>query len=594
MRRDVQNLSRFYLVVVVLLFLAMLSRLAYLQLFSWNKYFAESERNRVRDVILDSPRGLVLDRHGEVLVDNSPMYSVSVVPYEFLKSDTTVTLLASILNGVPADMKQKIKREKISNFTPVRLKRQIGFRALSGLEELRRELPGVFYNVDSRRIYPSGVKAPHLFGYMGEITQQELAGLTENTYQSGDLIGKSGIELTYEKYLRGRKGVKYVEVDVLGREIRDLADLPGRLPDAGKNTYMTIDANIQRFLEKRMADLRGAAVVLDPRNGDVLAILSKPDYDPEIFSNPLTPEIWNSLINNDGGPLYSRSTQSLFPPGSTYKLVLAAAGLETGLLDIHEKITCTGSYRLGRRPFACWKKGGHGEVTLLTAIQGSCNVYFYKKSLDIGLANWSKFSRLFGFGEKTGIDLPNESPGLVPDKAYFDMKYGVRGWTRGLLLNLAVGQGDLLTTPLQMACFTMAIGNEGTAFRPRLVSRIEDAKTGRIVSLDKKTVQIDGVSAQSYQLMKEGMHMVVNAVGGTGRAARVDGADVCGKTGTAQNPHGDSHAWFIGFAPKDNPEIALCIFVENGGGGGAVAAPIAGGVLRLYFSEKKMPVTAPK
>jgi len=334
--------------------------------------------------------------------------------------------------------------------------------------------------------------------------------------------------------------------------------------------------------------LRRAVVVLDPRNGDVLAFISMPDYDPELFSMPLTPETWDGLLNHENKPLYNRACQSLYPPGSTYKLVLAAAGLETELIDLEETVVCKGFYRLGRRDFACWKEKGHGEVNLIKAIKHSCNVFFYKKGLDVGLENWAAFSRKFGFGSKTGIDLPNESPGLVPDKAYFDKRYGERGWTRGLILNLSVGQGDLLTTPLQMAYFAMAIGNEGKVFRPRLIRKIEDPVSRNVTTVPKRMVEIEGVSPETYAHIKQGMHQVVNEQGGTGRAAWLPGADVCGKTGTAQNPHGESHAWFIGFAPKDNPEIAFCVMVENGGGGGAVAAPIAGGILKTYFGDKQV------
>ena len=335
-----------------------------------------------------------------------------------------------------------------------------------------------------------------------------------------------------------------------------------------------------------MADKKGAAIVLDPRNGDVLALMSKPDYDPEIFSNPLTPEIWNQLVNHENKPLYNRASQSLFPPGSTYKLVLAAAGLETGKINLEEKILCTGAFRLGNRLFHCWKKTGHGEVNFMAAVEQSCNVYFWEKCLEIGLEKWSEFSQEFQFGKRTKIDLPNESPGLVPTKEYFDRKYGEKKWTRGLVLNLVVGQGDLLTTPLQMAQFAMILGNEGILFRPHLVKKIQDTLTGEAVFTEIDSIQIQGTSKKTYRTIKQGMNLVVNGVNGTAKSARIRGVIVCGKTGTAQNPHGNAHAWFIGFAPMDEPEIALCIMVENGGSGGRVAAPIAGGVLSIYFKNQ--------
>ena len=587
MYQDLSNLKKFYMLFTLVLFAILIVRTGQLQLYQWDKYFRESEKNRIRDIILEPLRGLIFDRDGEVLVDNRPNYSVSVVPYEFLKADSAIILLSEILNQEPDALKKKINKNKRGNFSPVKINRQIDFRVLSAIEERRLDLPGVFYNTESKRYYPGGVKASHLFGYLGEITSGELKKFKDTNYRIGDSIGKTGIELQDEEYLRGTPGVKYIEVDVLGREVRNLTGLGGVSPNPGRNLFLTIHTEIQKYLEEVMADRKGAAVVLDPRNGEVLALMSKPDYDPEIFSNPLTPETWNLLVNHENKPLYNRASQSLFPPGSTYKLVLGAAGLETGDITLEENILCTGAHRLGNRLFHCWKKTGHGEVNFLAAVEQSCNVYFWEKSRDIGLKKWSEFSRNFQFGKLTKIDLPNESPGLVPTKEYFDRKYGEKKWTRGLVLNLVVGQGDLLTTPLQMAQFAMILANEGVLCRPHLVKKIQDPLTGEVVFTKVDSIQIQGTSKKTYRTIKQGMNLVVNGVKGTAKSARIRGVTVCGKTGTAQNPHGNSHAWFIGFAPMDKPEIALCIMVENGGSGGAVAAPIAGGVLSIYFNDQK-------
>ncbi len=585
MKGQFDSTKRIYYVLTCILFLILGARLAYLQLYHQDRYIRESERNRVRSVIVDAPRGQILDRNGRILVDNSPSYSISVVPYEFLKSEGAVALLSTLVREKATDLVSRIRKERIGNFSPVRIKRQVDFRTLSAIEEHILDLPGVFHNVESKRTYPGGVNASHIFGYLGEIASRELKSTGRDKYRPGDNIGKSGVELLYEDYLRGAAGVKYVEVDVLGREVRDLTELNNQPPAPGNDVSLTIDARVQAYLENSMDGKRGAVVVLDPRSGDILAFLSKPDYPPDLFSSPLTPKIWNDLVNSSEHPLYNRASQSLFPPGSTYKLVLAAAGLETGGINLDETVFCPGYYKLGRRPFKCWKKEGHGTVNLLAALKGSCNVFFYKKGLDVGLDNWAKFSRLFHFGQKTGIDLSNESVGVVPDRTYFDRTYGERGWTKGLLLNLSVGQGDLLTTPLQMAYFAMILANEGVAHKPRLLKSVTDPETGAVQEFSSEKVVIEGVSAETYQTIKEGMFSVVNEPGGTGRGARLQGRDACGKTGTAQNPHGESHAWFIGFAPRNKPEIALCVMVENGGGGGAVAAPIAGGVFSTYFEN---------
>jgi penicillin-binding protein 2 len=586
MKNRLDSLKLFYKGVTIFIFVVLIFRIGQLQLYSWERYFKESERNRIREIIIDPPRGVICDRNGEILVDNRPAYSVSVVPYEILKSDGPLNLLSSILSQPAASVKQKIKNEKVSNFMPVKIKRQVDFKILSELEEFRLDLPGVLHNVESTRFYPAGVKAPHIFGYLGEITSAELLERKDAGYRLGDLIGKSGLELQYEKYLKGEAGIDYVEVDVLGREIRDLTELSSQTPQPGKNVYLSINARLQRYLEDAMTGKRGAAVVLDARNGDVLAILSKPDYDPELFSSPLTPELWVQLINDEGKPLYNRVCQSLYPPGSTFKLSLAVAGLETGLIKPEQRIYCPGTFRLGNRLFDCWKKGGHGEMNFYDAVEQSCNVYFYTRGLEVGLENWSKFAKLFRFGQPTQIDLPNEGAGIVPDKLYFDKKYGEHGWTRGLIVNLAVGQGDLLVTPLQMAYFAMILGNEGKAFKPRLVKKIVDPISGQIMRSTVDSLRIEGIANETYKKIKQGMYLVVNGARGTGRGAGIPKIKVCGKTGTAENPHGEDHAWFIGFAPMDHPEVAFCILVENGGKGGAVAAPIARGILSLYFENQ--------
>lgn len=586
MSEDFQNRKLFYTILTCVVFAILLGRFAQLQLYNWDKYFRTSERNRIREVIIQPSRGFIYDRHGEILVDNRPAYSVSAVPFEFLRADSSVFLLSSIIKEEPSQIENNIKKKQVGLFNPVKLKRQVDFQVLSAIEEYRLDLPGVLFGIESKRFYPAGIRAPHLFGYLGEITTQELLGKKAENYRLGDLIGKNGLELQYEHYLRGESGVQYIEVDVLGREVRDLSELTGKSPVPGKNLYLTLDADIQRYLESVMDDKKGAAVVLDPRNGDVLAMVSKPDYNPEIFSSPLTPEIWNQLVNHENKPLYNRACQSLYPPGSTFKLVLVAAGLETGMIDPERKVLCRGSYRLGRRNFDCWKKGGHGVVNLMQAIEQSCNVYFFTVSLEVGLENWSKYAQLFQFGKPTQLDLPNESSSPVPTKEYFNEKYGARGWTRGMLLNLAVGQGDLLVTPLQMAYFAMILANEGVAFRPHLLKKIEDPTSGEIIPVEPHSLKVQGVSVETFKKIKLGMSLVVNGSHGTGRAAWIPNAKVCGKTGTAQNPHGEDHAWFIGFAPLEHPSVALCILVENGGSGGAVAAPIARGILSLIFSDE--------
>lgn len=587
MQNSIEKKQLVFKLILGLIFLILIGRCFQLQIFNWEKYYRESEKNRIREVRIQAPRGLMLDRHGEILVDNRPVYSISVIPYEFLKSKNAINLFANLLQQPSDYLIKKINQERVGIFTPVKIKKQINFRELSFIEEYKLDLPGLLFNTESRRFYPSKVRAPHLFGYVGEITRKELKVKKKDGYRLGDLIGKNGLELTYEDYLRGIDGIHYVEVDALGREVRDLTELEWYDPVPGKNLILSIDANLQRYLEKALLGKRGAAVVMDPRNGEILAMVSKPDYDPEIFSRPITSEIWQKLINDEGKPLYNRVSQSLYPPGSTFKLVLAMAALETGRVDPGEKFFCPGYFKLGWRNFDCWKKGGHGWVNLYEAIEQSCNVYFYNLMLKVGLDLWAKYARIFHFGKPTGIDLPNEASGLVPDKVFLDKKYGLQGWTKGLLLNMAVGQGDLLVTPLQMAYFAMILANKGVAYKPHLVQKIVDAKTNDFVLIPKVMVKMPRISRATYEKIRQGMFLVVNGEHGTARSAAIEGIEVCGKTGTAENPHGKPHAWFIGFAPKNHPVVAFCIMIENGGSGGAVAAPIARGLLSLIFKEKE-------
>lgn len=581
-----------YSAALSLLFVVLLFRFAYIQLYKGDEFFNESESNRVRIINIEPPRGLILDRYKNILVDNRPAYAVYAVPSEIENNDTTFRILSAALTTTPQEIKARLDRTRRGRFTPVKIERQIDFAALSLLYERRLELPGVDFRVESRRAYPRGVKAPHLFGYLGEITDAELDNMVDS-YEPGDLVGKKGVERRYELTLHGQKGKRYVQVDAVGRIIGDLtsADDPrydNIDPIPGKNLLLSLDASLQYFLEQRLTGIRGGAVVLNCKNGEVIAMVSKPDFDIELFSRPVTSEVWTQLINDPEKPLYDRMVQSLYPPGSTFKLILAIAGLETGLIDPEERVFCPGYYRFGSRTFDCWRKGGHGTVNLLQAIEQSCNVYFYRMGLKVGLKNWADYARRFGFGEATQIDLIGESDGLVPNEDYLDQRYGKNKWSKGLILNLAVGQGDLLATPLQMAYFAMTLANEGNTFRPHLKRGVQDPSSGIEEYTPPDSVHIQPIRPETYALIKRGMLRVVYGDHGTARSAAVRGITVAGKTGTAQNPHGEPHAWFIGFAPFDDPQIAICIFIENGGGGGAVAAPIAHEIISLLLKENKL------
>ena len=575
-----------FIVVISLIFIILIGRFFYLQIYMQATYLRESEKNRIREVTLQPTRGLIVDRGGHILVDNIPSYSVYAIPFEVAKSDSVIELLSEIIEVPVEDIKDKIKKNERSPFSPVKLKRMIDFEMLSKIEESRLELPGVIYDIEPRRYYPSTVQALHLFGYLGEINSRELEEYTGKGYQIGDIVGKKGLEKVYDEQLKGVRGFRYIEVDALGREVRLLSSRPEILPIPGRNLHLSIDSKLQSFIQSRMDTLRGGAVVVDCRNGEILALVSKPDYDPEIFTKPITPDVWNRLLNDPGKPLYDRMVQSIYPPGSTYKLVLATAALETKSIDKDWRSTCQGTYRFGRRNFDCWRLEGHGELDLLGAIEQSCNVYFYRLGLHVGIDRWSDFSARLRIGEKTGIDLYEENKGILPSTSFLDTKYGKGKWSKGLLVNLAVGQGDLLITPLQLASMAMILANRGVYYKFHLVRSIEDPIDLNHWHVPVDSTVIEGISQETYNIVRQGMYNVVHGAHGTGRICRFADLEVAGKTGTAQNPHGEPHAWFIGFVPFQNPEIAFCVLVENGGGGSAVAAPIARDIIRTYYSRQ--------
>ncbi len=574
--------------LLITFFVILISRFFYLQIYKQAQYLRASENNRIREVILEPTRGLILDRRGKVLVNNHPSYSVYAIPFEFQRADTVLNLASRFLGMNVEEIQEIIRNEKTGVFSPVKLKRHVDFQTLTLIEENRLDLPGVVYQIEPKRSYPSGVRAPHLFGYLGEITREGLNSGNDKGVKYGDIVGKRGLEKVFDSELSGQRGYKYVEVDVLGRELRELKDKPEISPLPGKNLYLTIDADLQRHLEAMMDSLRGGIVVADCKNGEILAMVSKPDYHPAMFSKPVTEEIWKNIVNRPEKPLYDRMIQSMYPPGSTYKLVLAAAAIEEEIADTNRVINCDGYYRLGNKRFDCWKPEGHGRLNFLDAIEQSCNVYFYQLGLDVGLNKWIEYSKKFLFGQIVGVESVGEKTGLLPDQHYLDKHYGKNKFTKGMMLNLSIGQGDLLVTPLQMLRMVMIIANNGVYPKLHLVRYMEDpiSQTKNWTSID--SLHIKGISSRTYAILKDGMYRVVNGAKGTAKSSRYGHLKAAGKTGTAENSHGEPHAWFIGFAPFNNPQIAFCVLVENGGSGGSVAAPLAKEIIRYIFERKEI------
>ncbi len=554
-------------------------RLAQLQVLYQDVYGKKSEENSIRTVTREPIRGYIFDRLGKLVVDNRPSYTVTITPAEF--DIRTIDYLGNILGIDQNYIADRLKKGKAYNrFTPARIKRDIDFRTLSIIEENRDQLPGVDYQIESKRYYPAGAKAPHLFGYTKEISERQLADLSQD-YRSGDMIGASGIEAAYESYLRGTKGYEFITVNAKGQLLGPFNDGKNNMTaQEGNDLTLTLDADLQAFAESLLTDKHGAIVALDPTDGGILAMVSKPDFDPMLLSGETPPEVWAGLIGDPNKPLFNRATLTRYPPGSTFKMVLAAAALEENIITTGWRVECNGAFRLGNKVFTDLHV--HGSTTIVEAIQKSCNVFFYTLMLKTGLERWNHYGKEFGFGSPTRMDIYEENPGLLPSEEYYDRVYGKGRWTQGYLVNLGIGQGELGVSPIQMACYVSALANRGHYYQPHVVAEVRHKRPGikERMSYSVRTIELKN---SVWDILQEGMFRVVNTPGGTGGAARVPEIAVAGKTGTAENPHGEGHAWFIGYAPYENPKIAICVMVENAGFGGAVSAPIAGLCIEKYL-----------
>lgn len=571
---------RMLLLIVSAVFLVFLARLYQLQMIYSEEYGKKSEENSIRTIPRDPVRGYLYDRTGRLVVDNRPSFTVTVMPFEF---DTNrIGTLASLLRLDPAFIRERLRKgAAYSRFVPVKMQRDVDFQTLSALEEQRDQLPGVDYQMESKRFYTTRAVASHILGYTKEISEYQLRQLGEE-YTQGDVVGSAGLEGRYERELRGRKGAEFSTVNARGQVIGSFDN--GRndiLSVEGNDLLLTMDFDLQAMAESLFADRRGALVALDPADGGILALVSKPDYDLTTFSGVTPPEVWRALNADPSRPLFNRATLTRYPPGSTYKMVLAVAALEEGVVTPSWRVQCGGSFRLGNKVFKDLHV--HGSVNMVEAIQKSCNVYFYTLMLKVGLDPWSHYGALFGFGKPTGVDIAEENPGLLPTTEFMNRRYGAQGWTRGFLPSLGIGQGELGVSPIQMACYAMALANRGFLHQPHAVRGIRDKTTGRVDTVRHGLRRIH-LRDDTWSIVREGMRRVVQEPGGTAGLARVRGIEAAGKTGTAQNPHGQKdHSWFIGFAPFENPKIAIAVLVENVGYGGSFAAPVAGMCFEKYL-----------
>lgn len=549
------------------------------QVLSSSRYRVRSELNRLRSLAVPAPRGLITDRNGVVLADNEPGYAIGLLAPSVDSLRATMRQIAPLLQLTPADMADAERVFRRTPYQPALLRRDAPFDLVSALEERRVVIPGLVIQAEPRRRYPFGAMAAHVVGYVAEITESELAAGQIPGGRFGLLVGRDGLEKEYDDRLRGRDGERFVEVDALGRSVRDAGVGQTLQPEQGESLRTTIDIDLQRFVEQGFpAGKRGAVMVMDPTTGEILALYSSPSYDPNAFIGGVDPEVWSKLSRAEDFPLLNRAMQARYPPASPWKLVVAAMAMSRGLVDLNSRmpIPCRGGLQYYNRYFRCWKLDGHGDLTLAEAIQYSCDVYFYQLGLKLGLNNLLSDAGELGFRERSGIDLPNEIRPLFPASTeYYNQRYGPRGWTSAVTLNLAIGQGENAQTLANMVSFYAMLANpDGRAPEPRLMA----ATVARERSLGLTSPQLAGLREALVEVVQHG----------TAAGARIADLRIGGKTGTAQNPHGAAHGWFIAFAPADAPRVVVGAVVEFAEHGTAVA-PMVNRIIARYLQGPTAP-----
>jgi penicillin-binding protein 2 len=542
----------------------------------------ESEENRLNEVPLPAPRGIIYDRHGLPIAENIPGYSVLILGRRVDSLRAELQRLSQVIALSGAQIEQAVRRYRQDPVRPTVVLADASFEQVSILEEHRTSFPSLIIQTAPKRHYPDGPVVSAIVGYTGEITEAELSTANNRgSYKAGQQIGKAGLERQYERQLRGREGSRFVEVDARGRVVREAGARPDLAPEAGPPLQTNIDLDLQRFVAGLFADsLQGGAAVIEPATGAVLALHSAPAYDPNRFIGGIPRDYWTQLNTDPRKPMYNKVIQGRYPPASTFKLATAILAMKEGVatLETHMQTPCTGSYQFGSRPFRCWEKKGHGSLNLAQAIEKSCDVYFYQLGLRLTLPRLIAGGLAMKFGEKSRIDLPNEVAPEWPTDAsdYFNRKYGPSGWTNATTLNLSIGQGENSQSVMNMARFYTALATDGHMATPTIGRREPE----RTKVMDLTSLQMAG--------LREALVGVVSTRG-TAASAAIQGVQLAGKTGTAQNPHGRDHAWFVGFAPVEDPKIVVSVMLEFGEHGYS-AARIASKIIEHYF---KRPAIAP-
>lgn len=556
-----------------------------LQLFSMQilenpQYTIKSEENSIKPINQTAPRGIFFDRNHKVLIGNKPSFTLRITPADY--DQRLNKYIEQIIGAEPGFISKLLKENSgYSKYIPIKIKKDADFKTIAWYEENASNLPGVDYIIETQRDYSFGVNGSHMFGYTKEIGAEQLK-MKKNEYDMGDNIGYSGLEKTYEEQLKGVKGVKYVVVDAQQKTIGKYNNgNEDKSAVKGYDLLLTIDKDAQMVAEKDFEGKRGAVVAIEPSTGEILAFVSAPQFNLSDFATVTTSEVWNQLNNDPNKPLFNRATMSIYSPGSTYKLLAATAALEEGVITPDFMVTCRGGLQFGDRFFKCLHV--HGTVNVVTAIEKSCNTFFYQVILRLGLKKWSEYSRRFGFGQKTGVDISEETKGLVPDQQYYDKVFGKDRFPKGILLSLGIGQGELSVTPIQLAQYAAIFAAYGKVAKPHFLKGFIKSVTHEFIPVKPKYFDV-GISKKTFDIVRQGMYEVVNGAG-TATNIRLPGIAIAGKTGTAQNPHGKDHAIFLGFAPFENPKIAIAVVVENAGFGSTAAAPIARDVIKAYLEK---------
>lgn len=572
-------------VPIYLLFIMLALALVYTQVVRYAYYSGLSKDNAIRIVPIEGPRGIIFDRNGVGLVSNRVSFNVALVYQEMRNREKLIRLLVNKLGIEKKDVEDGIEKAAGRPYAPVTIVDDIDRDKAFILEEESFDIRGLVIQTRSMRDYLYGNIGAHLLGYLGEISETELERMKEYGYRAKDLVGRDGVEKYYNGYLSGTGGGIQIQVDNRGRQVRTLGL---KEPISGKDLRLTIDIDLQSACDKALEDKRGAIIIMDPNTGEVLALSSSPGFDPNVFVRPEdSPERIRLIRNKRTYPLMNRAISGIYQPGSVFKIVVAMAALGAGKIDRQSRFNCPGYLTLGAREFRCWKKDGHNSQNVVDALMNSCNVFFYNTGRAAGIDNIESAAKIFGFGKTTGIDLPGEAKGIVPGR-YWKKSVKKDNWYEGDTVNLSIGQGYILATPIQVLKMISVIASNGKVVKPHIVKRIGTFDVSPVARSDLN------INKNAMKIVREGLYRVVNAENGTGKRARLEGVAIGGKTGTAENPGGGTHAWFCGFAPFDpstkaqgqsranevrrgidDAKISLVVFLEHGGKGGLEPSGIA-------------------